>query len=419
MRKLLLVLLATQLWAATPPPASFVGEMERAVKENLVPFWYPRSLDRTNGGYLINFKMDGSPNGRTNKMIVTQARNVWLFSRLARSGYAPKKEMLEAADLGYRFLRERMWDKKNGGFYWETDATGTKVLNPVKHLYGQSFALYGLSEYAIASGRKDVLEFATRVFDLMEAKAHDREFGGYLETFNADWTPYKDTKGAPMGDPSFKLMNTHLHLMEAVSTFYRASKSPTARERLVELVDIQSNAVVRKPLTACTDKYDRKWTPLLQGEFSRVSYGHDIENVWLLMDAKDALGGSSWPLMDLFRDLFAYSLKYGYDEQGGFFDSGPFNQPADRRTKVWWVEAEAMVSALRMYRMTGESKYLDVFNKTWAWNRDHQIDWKQGEWFASVSPDGKVSGEKGQAWKAGYHNGRALLECLEILKNWK
>src|SRR5260221_617889 len=125
-------------------------------------------------------------------------------------------------------------------------------------LPGQAFGLYALSEYYLASSRPEALELANRQFDVMEAKSHDKTYGGYQEWFNEDWTP-----GPPgntyMGEPDHKLMNTHLHLLEAMTTYYRASKLPLARERLLELIQIQSSTVVRKGLGACTDKYLRNW----------------------------------------------------------------------------------------------------------------------------------------------------------------
>lgn len=322
---------------------TYVPKFEKILTENIASFWHTKSIDRANGGYTINFGPKGEPKGEGTKMIVTQARTVWLFSRLARAGYGGK-EYIDAADVGYRFLREKMWDAKNGGFYWEVDATGDKKLKPRKHLYGQSFGLYAISEYYLATQRKDVLEFAVRFFNLLEAKSHDDIYGGYVEFFNEDWTPAPASESSYMGaEAGLKLMNTHLHLLEAMTTFYRASKLPLARERLLELINIESNAVVRKNLGACTDKYERDWTPRLEGDYARVSYGHDIENVWLLMDACEAAGVSNHPFLDLYRALFDYSLKYGYDDaNGGFYDSGPFNQPADRRGKVWWVQSEAI-----------------------------------------------------------------------------
>jgi cellobiose epimerase len=356
------------------PPQSYIPRLEKNLKENILPFWLDKSIDRVNGGYTINFGPRGEAKGPGVKMIVTQARTVWLFSRSARAGYCGK-ECLDAAEHGYRFLREKMWDDRNGGFYWEVDATGTKEQKTGKHLYGQSFALYAISEYALASRRKDVLDFARSFFNLLETKAHDAKFGGYREFFDAGWNESKDETPYLGGTSDLKLMNTHLHLLEAITTFYRAGKMPLARERLIELINIQSNAVVRKTLGACTDKYDRDWTPRLEGEFARVSYGHDLENIWLLIDACDAAGISAYPLLDLFRSLFDYSLKFGFDSnKGGFYDSGPFDKPADRMTKVWWVEAEAVVSALYMYRLTHNPKYLEVFDKTYQFIEKYQTD---------------------------------------------
>ncbi|OHB80232.1 MAG: hypothetical protein A2Z25_08530 [Planctomycetes bacterium RBG_16_55_9] len=398
----------------------YVPKFEKILTENIASFWYIKSIDRVNGGYTINFGPKGEPKGAGTKMIVTQARMVWLFSRMARAGYS-KSEYLEAADEGYRFLKDKMWDAENGGFYWEVDATGDKKLRPRKHLYGQSFALYALSEFYLATQRQDVLDFAVRFFNLLDAKSHDSVYGGYIEFFNEDWTPAPEGESSYMGTPAdLKLMNTHLHLLEAMTTFYRASKLPLARERLLELINIESNAVVRKGLGACTDKYKRDWTPRLDGDYARVSYGHDIENVWLLMDACEAAGVSDYPFLDLYKSLFDYSLRYGYDEgSGGFYDSGPFNQPADRRGKVWWVQAEVIVSALRMYRMTHDPKYLSIFEKTSEFIEKNMVDWTNGEWHSSITQEGSPRGDKASPWKAGYHNGRAMIECLEILKTWK
>lgn len=395
-----------------------IPELERTLQENIIDFWFPRCLDRKNGGYIINFSSQGEPKGEGTKMIVSQARMVWLFSRLVRAGYGDS-EMLDGANLGYRFMKEKMWDQQNGGFYWEVDATGDRILKPRKHLYGQSFALYAISEYYLASRKKALLDFGIELFNLLETKSYDRSYGGYIEFWNQDWTtpPAGEANYMDMEAPDLKLMNTHLHLMEAMTAFYRASKLPLVHKRLLELITIQSNSVVRKNLGACTDKYNRNWEPKLKKKYARVSYGHDLENIWLLMDACDAAGMPNFPLLDLYKALFAYSRQYGYDEQhGGFYDSGYFLAPADQQNKTWWVQAEAIVSALKLYCMSIDPNYLNVFEKTWDFILKYHVDWKNGEWHATVTPDGAEKSDKAHIWKAGYHTGRAMVECLDMLR---
>ena len=67
-----------------------------------------------------------------------------------------------------------------------------------------------------------------------------------------------------------------------------------------------------------------------------------------------------------------------------------------------------------MYRLTGERNYWDTFTRTYDFVDKYQTDWQNGEWWATVR-DGKGTGDKAQIWKAGYHNGRAMSECLNLL----
>jgi mannobiose 2-epimerase len=400
-----------------PPLRRHLPALERNLRESIIGFWYPRSIDREHGGYRVAFGPAGEARPGAPKMIVTQARMLWLSCRLQRAGYEPAQMRL-AADHGLAFLTQRMWDQQHGGFFWEVDEMGRRVTRSHKHLYGQAFGLYALSECALATQRTEARQYANRLFALLEEKAHDSRYGGYVEFFAPDWSAASPGEPSYLGapEPDLKLMNTHLHLMEALTAYYRLTHTPLARDRLAELVTIESNAVVRKTAGASTDQHRRDWTPRLTPDAARASFGHDLENIWLLVDALDALGQSPYPLLDLFRTHFAYAKRWGYDAaEGGFFYTGPLGAPADDRRKEWWVQAEALVSALTMYHLTGEPQYADVFEQTWRWVNERQTDWQHGEWYQTVGPDGTAAGDKGHAWKAGYHNGRAMLECLRLL----
>ena len=417
--------------------AALRPRIEQNLRQNIIRFWYPRSVDHEYGGYTVHYGPKGEPLPGGTKMIVTQARMLWLSSRLLRGGFADSAAatsgaradpggpapvtaaiLRDAADTGFRFLRDRMWDAQYGGFYWEVDPTGREVRESNKHLYGQAFGLYALSEYVSATGNREALALANRLFDLMEARAYDREFGGYREFFARDWSAAPAGVDSYLGGPpDVKLMNTHLHLLEALTSYVRAGGRPLARERLSELVAIETQSVVRKGWVACTDRYRRDWTPILDETSARVSYGHDLENIWLVVDALHVLNRPTAPHNDLFRELFTYSLTYGYDEaQGGFYESGPPKMPADRRNKVWWVQSEALVSALTMWKLTADARYVEVFQRTWQWVDQHQTDWESGEWFDTIQADGQpLAINKAHPWKTGYHNGRALVEVLERL----
>jgi mannose/cellobiose epimerase-like protein (N-acyl-D-glucosamine 2-epimerase family) len=390
--------------------------LERILRANIIPFWYPHALDSEEGGYSLNHDLHGKWKGRANKGLVTQARTVWFFSRLAGTRYGTK-EHLKAAEHGYDFLRNQMWDKDFGGFYWQVDSSGRIAPKPDKHLYGQAFGLYALSEYAKVSGDSSAATLAHQLFNLFETHAHDPQCGGYRESFKRDWSPASPDRKSYMGtSPDIKLMNTHLHLMESLTRYYLLKKDPTTKERLVELIFVNSNTVLRKNIGACTDRHSGNWEPLRGSDYDRVCYGHDVENVWLLAEACRAVGIPDRLFMDLYRSIFNYALRYGFDRKnGGFYDSGPFNVPADRRDKICWVQAEGLIGCLRMYRLTGEEVYWNDFSQTLDWIVKYQMDWEHGDWYQRVALDGKPTGMEEAEWKSPYHNGRAIIECLESL----
>lgn len=317
---------------------------------------YRQALEKT---LLLSQPKDGGAKG-----ILGQGHMLCFYSRMARYGHEPKS-MLAAAERGFVFLRDKLWDAKYGGFLWEPAATGNK------HLYGQAAGIGALSEYALASGRKDVLAFALKSFESIEKRAHDGVHGGYVEYFLTDWsTP-------PANEPSYvegsgvgiKTMTTHLHLLEAITSLYRVAKQPAIRERLLELMSIESNAVLRKESGACTDKYSRDWTPLLDGEMARVNYGQNLKNIASLAGAARVAAVPLSPYVDLFEANFAYCRKHGFDEAaGGFYLS------TGNATKLGWVQGEALASALLLYKLTGKTEYFEVFRKTWRFCEAHSKD---------------------------------------------
>jgi mannobiose 2-epimerase len=222
------------------------------------------------------------------------------------------------------------------------------------------------------------------------------------------------------GASRHKSMNAHLHQMEALTTYYRMSQSPLARERLQELIGIETSQIFGAHEDASTNLFEPDWTPVLKRPEACFSYGHDLENIWLVVDACEAASIPVGPHLPLLTRVFDTCMRLGFDhEQGGFFFSGPPGQPADERRKLWWVQAEAMVAALTMYRLTSEPSYFEVFEKTWRFVDEHIIDWQYGEWYYCIAADGTPVDYKANEWKDGYHNGRAVLECLRLLRQFR
>ena len=116
------------------------------------------------------------------------------------------------------------------------------------------------------------------------------------------------------------------------------------------------------------------------------------------------------------ESLFEGLLRFGYDRaHGGCFEEGAFDRPVVERRKAWWVQAEAMVTATLLYRLTRGPRYAQAYLETLDWVVRAQVDWDRGEWFAYIDPRGKPNGLKASTVKTPYHNGRSMLMCLDNL----
>ena len=57
------------------------------------------------------------------------------------------------------------------------------------------------------------------------------------------------------------------------------------------------------------------------------------------------------------------------------------------------------------------------FSQTLDWVVEHHVDWEHGEWHRDLLENGMVSGDKANIWKGPYHNGRAMMICLDLLSS--
>jgi mannobiose 2-epimerase len=410
--------LALPLRAADPPTRQSCLDQARAcrqlLKSSLVSFYLPACIDPVHGGYFESLR-DGRFVATGEKFLVQQARQLWFFSTLAQEG-VEKQPALAAAKLGFDFLERNMRDRSHGGYFSKVTDAG-KVHDSRKHAYHNAFALYGLVAYYQATQDAAALAAAKELFGVLEAKAHDRRHGGYLEFFYDDWRPIEDRKEPIyVGAIGTKTYNTHLHLMEAFAALYRVWPEPLVRQRLVEMLFINVNTV-RHPIYWCNiDAWTPNWRMVETPNNIRASYGHDVECVWLALDAARTAGIPEHLLRNWADSVCGYVLQFGFDRShGGFFYSGPPGKPADETKKEWWVQAEALVGMLEIYRLTGNVEYYDAFRRTFAFVDRHQVA-REGGWWASLSADGTpLNDQRSSPWHGAYHSGRSLLHCAALV----
>jgi mannobiose 2-epimerase len=200
--------------------------------------------------------------------------------------------------------------------------------------------------------------------------------------------------------------------MEAFTSLYVYNHDAAVRARLEELMAIAAGKLLQPGSHAYIHRNFRAdWTPLGPPE---VSYGHDMETGWLLLEAARAVGRGEDPqVVAAAKTMILGPAAAGYDQaNGGYFEEGVPGAAPTKREKIWWVQAEALLALWRMFELTRDGALLDRFEATLAFIESHQRDKEFGEWFWGILPDGNLgpSGDvKGNAWKASYHTIRSLV----------
>jgi len=385
--------------------------MEKDLRENILPFWADRVTDPVHGGFAGLVDDQGRADAEAPRGSVLNARILWTFSAVGRR--YPDEAYREVARRAQGEVLGRFWDDVHGGLYWLVDARGALLVDR-KQTYALAFGLYALAECARAAADDEALEKAIVLFEAIEAHAKAAESGGYEEARGRDWRSLADVRLSEKDENAPRSMNTHLHVMEAYANLLRVWPQPRLRARLRDLVALHLDRIVDADTGHLRLFFDESWRPLGDA----VSFGHDIEASWLVVEAAEIVGDPE--LLARAREtsqlLARTALAEGLDpERGGLFAERSAKGVLDDE-KHWWMQAEAVVGFLKAWETSGREDLLAGAESVWSFVERFLIDREHGEWRWRVERDGTpIPGlPTVEPWKCPYHNSRAALEVLEL-----
>jgi mannobiose 2-epimerase len=401
-------------------------EMEITLRRDVLRVWFPRAVDKENGGFFSKFTRDWQRTTSEGKFSVFQGRMVWVASQIVMRRPELKDQFLPIIGHGMKYLSDVLWDKQYGGFFWGLDDKGqiSPLYTDGKHLYGMSFGLYGAAAAYQATKDPRAFELAQRAFRWIDDHAHDANNGGYFEWLTREGKVVHATadaaqvEGIPLADfpVGYKSMNTHIHLLESFTQLYEVWADETLRRRIEELLVIVRDEICVEP-GAMSLYFTVDWHALPGHD----SYGHDVETAYLMLEAEDVLGhGHDQKTARMAKLLVAHALAYGWDETyGGFYRDGTTVGKAEDTRKEWWVQFEGLNALLLMHDEHGKQTdlYFKAFQRQWQFIRDRQVDHEFGGVYDTIERDGAVPDHmKARIWKEAYHDSRALLNVIERLR---
>ncbi len=383
-------------------PSELKQSAQQILENNILRFWSEHMVDNEHGGFYG--RMDGNNilHPEAEKGAVLNARILWTFASATRILHRMPYRILAARAKDS--LITHFMDPQYGGVYWSLNADGSP-LDTKKQTYAIAFAIYGLVEYHRATGDKEALDTAIRLFEDIEAHAFDAVNVGYIEALTRDWQPIADMRLSESDENGSRTMNTHLHVLEAYTNLYRVYKDPRVAQQLRVLISIFVNRLFNPANGHLGLFFDDEWKPLT-GNPSPVtrhlySPGHDIEAAWLLREALIVLGDQ-----ELLQQTLPVCRRLAVAARDGIL-----------KETQWWCYAEAVVGYVDQYQDIRDPHQWLMALKAFDFIQSHLLDREHGEWFWSILPDGTPdrSNDKAGFWKCPYHNSRMCYELIERL----
>ena len=406
----------------------YLNKTKEYLDSKLIPFWAARAVEAKYGGFQTNYDKDGNRTDVTEKSFLAQCRSIFTISHAMRLGFDWPNGR-EALQNGIAFLFKYFHDREYDGYYWIVEEDGHPV-DENKIIYGHSFLIYGLSEYTLLTGDQAAESEAVRIFDLLQEKAADREYGGYYEHFNR----FFNRKQARGDIGAHKSLDVHIHLMEAYTTLYECTQAENHKRALLDIIELIFDKMIDADTGTGISMFSCDWKPIANVELDTVwgrdrfneagkssditSYGHNIELAWLYLHAQDILGFPREKSLDRVLPIYEHTYQRGIDwKYGGIFVEGQRNGEPTEVTKEFWQQAEAMVGFLDAYLVTGNEKYLQAFKNVHDFVFTKIINWEQGEWYALMDREGNVIWDyMGTSWKVFYHTVRGTCQVIRKLE---
>ena len=390
--------------------AEMKRQMQDVLEQNILRFWIDNMQDREHGGFYGRMDGHGRLHPDAEKGAILNARILWTFSSAYR--LLRKQEYLDMATRAKDYIIEHFIDHQCGGIYWSVDYKG-RPLDTKKQFYAIGFALYGMSEYARATGDKEALDYAIRLFQCIEQHALDHEYNGYTEACTREWGQLADMRLSDLDANFPKSQNTHLHIIEPYTNLYRIWKSVGLEHALRNIIGIFTDRILNPETHHLDLFFEMDWT---RGAGHLESYGHDIECSWLMHEAVLVLGDPQViaRVEPIVREVAKASEK-GLQSDGSMIHEANLTTGHVDDDLHWWVQAENVVGWFNIYQHFGDPAAWQRACRGWEYIKSQLVDYEHGEWYWSRHADGTLNldDDKAGFWKCPYHNGRMCMEIME------
>ncbi len=359
-------------------------ELELYLNETIVPLFTSLIED---GRIKFDVKNDQLVEA-TEDSSVQISRYLWFFSK-----YYSKSEDVSILDICSQLYENLITNyKANNGFKISTS-------NDEYHVYYNAFVLYGMSEYYKVTLDTSVLLEIDSLHNFIESHFYNGDIDMYHEQIDDNLNQI--SRSVIDFRKNGYSANSIIHLLEAYTNVVEVM--PKFKPILERILNI---------LFRYFYNHNGFFAPYvdsqLNQDISYISYGHDIETVWLVGESLKVLNISISKYEEQLNSIYKTVINEGLEPDGFLRVQSNLN------ISTWWGQVEAIVGFMFCNKELNNGN--DYYKLVYEFTRENYMT-NNGLHNEIDNHRLVLNNEIANIWKTPYHDGRMIMKMITYLES--
>lgn len=270
------------------------------IKEEAIPLWVQSGVDTRNGSSFERMFANGSPDLSSDRSMYVQARQIYVFSRAEKMGWA--KSLRGLVKRMFEFVgRDATLPCRSDGYVHLLNKD-FEIIDSTRRLYDHAFFILGSAAAYSAYGQGAELRRAHNIIEWLDLR-YKHPAGGWREDNN---------------EGKERRQSSHMYMFEAFLYLFDVTKKEQWLKRAESIFELLCQRFVQGNGDILFEYFDDQWQPITDEAHAILQPGNMLYWSWLVARYEEA---AQLEPSQLSSRLYHRALELGEDKNSGLVNN--------------------------------------------------------------------------------------------------